>query len=327
MLERILVPLDGSSLAECVLDHVAILAQAFDSHVTLLRTLDYNGNFRRESNVVDCIDWQLQKASAVAYMTRIREQLSQQGIVAGVVLLEGDAPQQIIDYAHKHEVDLIILSTHGRSGLSRWNMNSVVYKVTNKAHTSILIVRAYAPKESNTHAHYQRILVPLDGSKRAECVLPIAAALVDQEQGELVLTHIIAQPEVFHQTPLTSVEHEQIREWTDRNLEKATDYLTELQSRLAIETQVHVTGSDDIIEALHELSDQEAVDLVILSAHGASGKQRWPYGSMVNSFIAYSTLPLLIVQDMKRHEIKRSAVEIIAEAGDMERRMTNYSHP
>ena len=325
MLERILVPLDGSSLAECVLDHVRILAKAFGSHVTLLRTLEY-GN-QHPGAVVNCVDWQLQKAEAAAYMKRITEQLSRQGITVNNVLLEGAAAQQIIDYTHEHEIDLIALSSHGSSGLSRWNMNSVVHKVITKAHTSILIVRAYATSDPEDDIfRYKRVLVPLDGSTRAECVLPVASALVDKEQGTLILTHIVAHPEVFHRQPLTTDEHKRIEQWIDSNVEKAKHYLSDLQARLSVHSQLHLAGSDDVIEALHDLADQESVDLVVFSAHGTSGKQRWPYGSLVNNFIAHSTHPLLIVQDMERHEIKRSAAELIAEADDQEHRVSTYRH-
>ena len=323
MLKRILVPLDGSLLAECVLDHVRILARVFGSHVTLLRTLECGINHAH--GIVDPLDWQLQEAEAGAYLHRLSEQLSSQGLQVDYVLLEGVAAQQIVEYTHEHEIDLIVLSSHGRSGLSRWNMSSVVHKVITQAHTSTLIIRAYATREIGDALKYERILVPLDGSTRAECVLPVASALVDREHGELILAHIVAHPEVFHRTPLTAAERKLIEQWTHNNLEKAANYLNKLQSRLTANNRLHLACSDDVIEALHDLAEQEVASLVVLSAHGTSGKRRWPYGSMVNSFITYSTCPLLIVQDMARHEIKRSEAEIAAEASDHAHRMLNYT--
>ena len=86
-----------------------------------------------------------------------------------------------------------------------------------------------------------------------------------------------------------------------RNREEAERYLEQLKSRSYLEgiaVQTHLITSDNAAVALHQLGEQEHIDMVALSAHGYSGNHQWPYGSMVNNFIMYGKVPLLIVQDL-----------------------------
>ena len=87
----------------------------------------------------------------------------------------------------------------------------------------------------------------------------------------------------------------------ERNLEEAAYYLEQVKSRSDrenIAVQTHLITSDNAATALHQLEEQEPIDMVTLSAHGYSGNHQWPYGSMVNNFILYGKVPLLIVQDL-----------------------------
>lgn len=88
--------------------------------------------------------------------------------------------------------------------------------------------------------------------------------------------------------------------------------MKQLQSQLSLDVQTRLLVSDDAAATLHDLVDQENVDLVVLSAHGYSGRTKWPYGSMVVNFIAYGTTPLLIVQDLTPDEVERTQAEVAA---------------
>jgi nucleotide-binding universal stress UspA family protein len=108
-----------------------------------------------------------------------------------------------------------------------------------------------------------------------------------------------------HQMPLSREDMELSDRIVARNREEAIRYLDQvrLQSPLdGIEVQTSLLTSDNAAAALHELSEKENIDMVALSAHGYSGNNQWPYGSMVNNFILYSKVPLLIVQDLPAKE-------------------------
>jgi nucleotide-binding universal stress UspA family protein len=197
---------------------------------------------------------------------------------------------------------LIILSSHGRSGYSQWGISSVTQKIIFSAPTSILIIRAQQPAPTETEKkRYDQIMVPLDGSRRAENVLPMVALFARFHQSRIHIVHVVKAPEMARQLPLTREDVDLSDRIVTRNREEAIRYLdlVRLHSPLdGIVVQTHLLTSDNAAAALHELADQEHIDLVALSAHGYSGYNQWPYGSMVNNFILYSKVPLLIVQDL-----------------------------
>jgi nucleotide-binding universal stress UspA family protein len=312
MFEHILVPMDGSALAECVLPHVVAVAQAFGAPVTLLRVLERVDTATRVQSV-DPLGWHIRKAEAEASLEGVRTRLQDVGLRAQGVLLEGQAAERIIEFAQENGVDLIILSSHGRSGLSGWNVSSIVLKIILRAYLPIMIVRAYQPVTGELGALcYRRLLVPLDCSRRAECVLPLATALVRYHEAELLAVHVVARPQMPRWSPPTQEDIELANRLLERNRLEATRYLKQLQSRLDVHARTSVLLSEHTAETLHDLVEQANVDMVVLSAHGHSGGTKWPYGSLVVNFIGYGTTPLLIVQDLSPDEVERTRAEMLA---------------
>jgi nucleotide-binding universal stress UspA family protein len=201
---------------------------------------------------------------------------------------------------------LIILSSHGRSGLSQWGISSVTQKIIFSAPTSVLIIRAHQPTASDLDERlYTRIMVPLDGSRRAENVLPMVTVLARFHQSRIHLVHVVRAPEMARQMPLAREDVDLSNRVITRNREEAIRYLDQVRLHSALEgidVETHLLTGDHATSALHEFADQEHIDLVALSAHGYSGNNRWPYGSMVNNFILYSKVPLIIVQDLPAKE-------------------------
>ncbi len=158
------------------------------------------------------------------------------------------------------------------------------------------------PVENETDENlYTRIMVPLDGSRRAENVLPMVALFARYHKSRIYLVHVVKIPEMPRQLPLTREDMELSDKLVARNREEADQYLEQirLHSPLeGIEVQTHLLTHANATEALHMFADQEKISMVALSAHGLSGNIQWPYGSMVNNFILYSKVPLLIVQDL-----------------------------
>jgi nucleotide-binding universal stress UspA family protein len=170
----------------------------------------------------------------------------------------------------------------------------------------VLIVRAHQPPSGElVEGQYKCILVPLDGSRRAENVLPVIALLARFHSARIHVVHVVTAPEMARQMPLAREDLELSERLVARNREEAIRYLDQvrLHSPLeGIDLQTHLLTSNNAAAALHELADKEGVDLVALSAHGHSGYVQWPYGGMVNNFVMYSKFPLLIVQDQPARE-------------------------
>ncbi len=314
MFEHILLPLDGSTLAEGVLPHAVALAQAFHSRLTLLQVVFVRKN-NHQRGMVNPMDWQIQKSEAEAYLKTVQERLADVSVESEVRVVEGNPAQQIIDFARDEDVKLILMSSHGRGGLSEWNINSVVQKVLYRAFIPVMIVRSYrASAEPLTGLTYDRILLPLDGSKRAECSLPIAKSIGSAQDAKMLLTHIVVEPLLPKQTPLGEEDRKLIRRLIDININEAERYFASLQDQFDGEDfQTLIEISSKPTAALHDIVDREEIDLVILSAHGYSGENRWPYGNITLNFISYGTTPLIIIQDLTENEIAKSLAEKFAE--------------
>jgi len=316
MFEKIIVPLDGSTFAASVIPHVVAMVQATDAQVILLRVMVEN---HTTHTAVDPVNWQLQKTEAQAYLDEMSERLTRWiDVQPETVLLEGRAADRIIEYARQSACDLVILSSHGQSGLSGWNVSSVAQKVIRRVARSTLLVRTYqmmaSHQEHEEQVRYRRIVVPLDGSPRAEHVLPHATALAEWHGAELLLVHAVARPTMIQRMPLTAEESALAEQIFERNQVQAHKYLEQLRSRLQPAPQIHVITGENIPAAMHRFVDQQGSDLILLSAHGYSAQPQWPYGSLVTSFIDHGATSLLILQDMPPNALEPTAAELAVAA-------------
>lgn len=309
MFDHILVPLDQSSLAEFVLPHAAAFAEVYDADVKLVHVMECPAPSER-NKPVDPLTWEFCRAEADSYLKNISNRFQEIGLPAEAVLLEGQPAKAIIDYARTHHINLIMMSSHGKTGMSRWNVNSVGRKILQASQISSFIVRAYNPAFSAlTGLRYRRLLVPLDGSLRSECVLPTAETFARRHRANLLLGHVVVRPEMPRQTPLTEADKSLIQQFVDRNLAAAEGYFDRLLKRLTVDFIPRMMVSENIAISLHQLVEDEGVDLVIISAHGHSGYSQWPFGSLASSFIEYGTTPLLIVQDLPQEDLTHSRAE------------------
>ena len=312
MFNNILVPLDRSALAECVLPHVVTIARAFQSQVTLLNVLE-RGTRLDGTYGVEPLEWRIRKLEAEGYLRSLADRFEETGLPVKRRALEGESAEQIVDFAHNNGVNLIILSSHGQSGLTGWNVGSVVQKIVMRAHTSIMIVRAYQRESADlADLHYRRLLVPMDGSLRAEWVWPLATILAHAEGAEILLAHVVKPPEMPRRLPPTAEDTELADRVVRRNQEEARRYVDDLCSRMPSSVREYVLVGDHVPATLHRLADEEGVDLVVLSAHGYSGGTRFLYGGVVISFIIYGSTPVLIVQDVPVDAIQPNPAEIRA---------------
>ena len=304
MFDTILVPLDGSQLAECVLPHVLAIACSFDAEITLLRMLEKN-QAGASAPLFDLLNWQINKTKAALYLEKTKMRFQESGLQVRMTVLEGLVAEGITEYAQNQGMKLIILSSHGRNGLTQWGISSITQKIILSAQTSLLIVRAHQygdySAELSAAPLYQRILVPLDGSQRAENVLPIITQLAQFHKSQIHLAQVVQAPEMARQMPPAREDIDLSNQIVARNREEAERYLEQVKSRSVLEgiaVQTHLITSDNAAVALHQLEEQEQIDIVALNAHGYSGNRQWPYGSMVNHFILYGKVSLLIVQDL-----------------------------
>jgi nucleotide-binding universal stress UspA family protein len=356
MFNRILVPLDGSILAERAIPHAEQFARIFGANIVLLRVLEVTSHYENP-DPINPLNWQIRKAEADMYMrgiaARVREHLhvpdvktgddTATGIQVEYVIREGRTAENIIDFAHTEDIDLLVISSHGWGGLSRWNMSSVTQEVIDLIYLPLLIVRSFDLQEGSTdRIHYRKILLPIDSSRRAECalsagiVLAQGEALLEREseagssttsssarevsalpevsvQPKFYLAAVITPPEI----PIPAPYPEKIGKLSDQLLQVSREavhaYLGEVKLRLPVESEIRVVESNNVSAAIQELASQEAIDLILMSAHGYTGQSTHPYGNVTRNSMEYGTKSILVIQDVPRSQVLPTAAAVAAQ--------------
>jgi len=318
MINHILVPLDNSKLAECVLPHVLAIAPVMNARVTLTHVMEhpYHGD---GTPSVDPVDWHLRKHKSEKYLEQIAEELQKSGLKVDQAILEGNPAESVIEFARNNDVDLIALSTHGNSGLSGWNVSGVVQKIILRSHKSTLLVRAYQSISADASGvHYKRLFVGLDYSTRAEYALPVAMRLAQYYKSQLMLGAVIQKPQTFHRFPLSEEDAKLIDQIVEKNHQAASRYFDQLITQYSLEDsdiKTAIVVGDNAFAILHDMVEEVNADLVMLVAHGHSGERRWPYGSVTSSFIAHGNTALMILQDLSMGEIQPTHAELAVKEG------------
>jgi len=301
-LRHIAVPLDGSATAECVLPYVVAIARATSAQVSLVQVLEMSGGMSTARQHIDAIEWEMARAESHAYLTSIAARLRDEDVNVDVALVQGRAAEQIALFAKRESVDLIVFATHGDGGPHPWSLGSTVQKVIASAATSMLIVPAQdRPAGTPLTVRLRRMLLPLDCSQRAECILPAATELARRHDAELILAHVVPEPEMPRRMGPSQEDLDLAQQLVDRNRRAAQRYLRDLQSRLARvsdRVQVRLCVAPRRAQTLHELAQREGIDLVILSAHGSTGDAHQRYGAVAAEFLQAGYGPVIILQDL-----------------------------
>jgi len=143
MYKKILVPLDGSELAKKALDHAEKLAKIFESEIFLFQVVPFMPIYGSPELVTPLVIDERQKEAVEKYLSNLADELKEKGLKVNAVVKTGQqVAVEIIDFAKEIGADLIIMSTHGRSGITRWVLGSVALKVLTRAETPILLLRS-----------------------------------------------------------------------------------------------------------------------------------------------------------------------------------------
>jgi nucleotide-binding universal stress UspA family protein len=307
-IRRILVCLDRSPFSEVCLPYAVCISRTFGSALTLLHVLEAQherSGPRSGPHSTDAVGWEISRREAHEYLEGIERQAMEQcGQRVDVRLEQGRPAERILALARELGTDLTVLGSHGESGVGAWSLGSTVQQVLAVTGGSVLVARSSSPAPSSVCP--TRILVPLDGSPRTESVLPTAARIAQANGAELVLAHVVDEPQA---TAVCAAEDLELARELAAHLEsRARGYLDRLRDQLAREgasVRTVVIRRMDGRRALLELIQKEGIDLVVLSAHGATCNATQPFGSVTAYLLAHSTVPLLVLQDLPEPELQR----------------------
>ena len=149
MYNRILLPLDGSALAEKALPHAIAQAERFQAELILLKVLELLPKDRRLSSSIVKATYDLTETLAREYLAQVALNVQKHKIPVQAITVEGRPHAEIVQYAETNAVDLIVMSTHGYSGFGRWLMGSVADRVARGASVPVLLVHVREKEENN----------------------------------------------------------------------------------------------------------------------------------------------------------------------------------
>lgn len=298
-MRSVLVCLDRSPAAEEGLPVAVALARAYGSELVLLHVLE-GGSPAPETAPPDAVGWLIHRTEAEEYLAGVVARLERQGVRARSAVIEGHVAEQILCFADREGVDLILLSSHGEKGVTEWSLGSTTEKVLARARTSVLIVPVERSREHlDGEPRLERVLVLLDGSPRAETVLPVLERLARERSAVLILLHVAVPPQLFETRSPAAAEDARIRsELEARNERRARDYLARTRSRLTRGgCAVHeILERGDVRALLSDVAAREGIDLIAITSHGRTGDRSRGYGDTAAHLLRSARVPVLMLQ-------------------------------
>ncbi|MFQ5847930.1 MAG: universal stress protein [Candidatus Methylomirabilales bacterium] len=303
MTKRILVPLDGSDIAEQVLPYVRILGKGLGVGVDLLRIFEpvaltladpAHGLFL--DRLVTSV-----RNHAEDYLGRVAASLESDGLTVSCTAREGSPAAQIMREAEAVPDTLLALCTHGRSGITRWVLGSTTEKVLHGTTQPVFVVRGRARQPHGAKIEPDTLVVPLDGSTLAEQVLAYGGALAKALELKVILVRVVPslRDYALHFTEFGKYPFAQVQDLVKKMNAQAREYLDMVGDRLqeqgvvAVERRVlHGHPAGTIIDMAQEVENC----LIAMTSHGDSGIDRWVRGSVVDRVMRYSENPVLVIR-------------------------------
>jgi nucleotide-binding universal stress UspA family protein len=293
MLKTILVPLDGSALADRALPVALALAAKCDGRTVLVRAA-----LAHTLPGVDPTEAQVRAiAEAEDHLAVAAGRLTAQGHAVETAVPYGEPADAIIEEIQIRRPDLVVMASHGRSGLGRWVYGSVADAVLRRAEVPVVLVPAAGEQPWPTN-RAPRILVPLDGSDLAAEALGPASELARQFAAELVLLSVIQPPTYAYAEGFDYVvfEPEEERAAVAGDLEAIAERLRGDGLTVSIRTAVGFAPA-----TIAEIGREERIDLIVMATHGRGGLARLVLGSVATGTLQRAGLPVLLVRPANVH--------------------------
>ena len=299
MFERILLPLDGSQLAEVAVPYVEFVARRLGSQLVLLHVCHSEHEPYRHmhqiylDHMADIIRRRVGKGALKAEGARLQ-----------VEIISGEPADVIGDYVKANSITMVIMATCGGSGLKAWLLGSVADKVVRTVSAPTLLIR---PKDDGPLVRggklISRILLPLDGSDASKRSVPYALELAKGLKTSITLFGMSEKPDYYSwytsiaYTDRISAEYARIEAAAERELRAhLIEVEKELRQASVRVTHVLTRGIDPASEIL-EQEKKTGADLVVMATRGRSPIERWAFGSVAEKVLRQGDLPLLLVRE------------------------------
>ncbi len=297
MIRHILVPLDGSPLAESVLPAAAALAKAFGAGIRLLHIV--------EAAPPDTIHGQPHLAEgdqAQRYLDEVAHRTLFQDLDVEVHVhrpKEGDIAESVVDHAQEFGADLVVLSTHGKSGLRGFLFGRIALRALQRGTTPVLLMNPTTSAPAQPFA-CRIILVPLDGTPAHEPALPVASTLARAWKASLHLEIVVPTAKTLsgHEAATGVLMPSATRAILDLAERGAEEYVERLAQRLKadrIAVSSHVSRGEPAA-SLVEAAEKVGADLVVMASHAKGALDAFWSGSLTPKVVEKLRAPILLVR-------------------------------
>lgn len=313
MFRKLLVPLDSSPLAEQAVGQAVAIAKRSNAGIDLVLV-------HQPTPIDELTDTEFygrQWKDELEYLASISREIELgSNIVASFASPEGDVIDEICRRAVEVDADLIVITSHGRTGLSRAWLGSVADGVMRQAKMPVLVLRPSDGKHGRhiRHGVFTHLLITLDGSTLSEEILSPALALAKAEGSRVSLLRVVPPvPIVLPDAGLLASYSPAVPDTalTQRIVDEAKLHLSTLAEKVAaqgFDVDAHVMVSSHVANAIIDFSVTHGVDLVALSTHGR-GTSRFVMGSVADKVIRASRLPVLLQRPVGARNVERLAAE------------------
>ena len=303
---HVLVPLDGSNLAEMALPMAATICRNYSSPLTLVSVLQVQGLLRIAPTIQEQKDLtEPERLEQEKYLSQIAGKLRTAGIKVDYRIGIGPIAQEISMLASESHVDLIVMSTRGQSGMQRWLMGNVANRIVQSVTLPVLLIHP-TEERNGREQQIKRVLVALDGSEFAERVLPYARSLAASLGSEIVLLSVPEIPEAQMYGPLAGMVDE-LRTKAEAETRQYLESVIDSLRAEGLHARMLVSGSRPA-STIVAVGESVETDLIMLATHGRGGLDRLFMGSVAERVVQRTQRPVFLVPVRERRQLDKSDI-------------------
>ncbi len=310
MYRTIMVPTDGSGFDREAIRVALRIAEQSEAKIKLVRVLSTGSLFgvaaASEGTAIAAEVVRSERDKALSELYALAAECRNTSTAEiSVDLHAGPVADVLEGYAQRHDIDLIVISTHARSGISRLSLGSVTDSLIRHTSIPVLVVKP-ATSYLNPQAGeaFRRVVVPLDGSTLAEEILPRILGLAKLEDAELILLHVLAAQ---------SLSQKQIGDlnpaWWEKDISLAQDYLVRMARKVrrnGVPVRTDIVINENVANAIGDFARHEKADLIAIATHGRGGVARMLRGSVADAVMHSGRTSMLVFKPEKVAEKEES---------------------
>ncbi|MBV0925591.1 universal stress protein [Halomicroarcula limicola] len=285
MFDQIVVPTDGSEVADAAVSAAITLADRFDAHLHAIHVLEMG---ELPPGVEDDDADQFASVGSEA-TTAAAERAAEAGVEATTSVIVGGVPihRGILDYADDHDVDCIVMGTYGRTGLDRFVLGSVAERTLREASVPVLTVH----EETTLGFPFERILVPTDGSDGALVAADRAIDLALATDAALHVVHVV-DPYLLD----TQVDPSDLLKALEDVGEQAVETIETRATDAGVSTVETELLTGNPHRSIVDYADEHEIDCIVMGTHGRTGLERYILGSVTERIVRLADVPVLSVK-------------------------------